>query len=952
MKYSDPRIVRRCLKLDVKANSIDPNLAQYYDDFQRDYKRLHEFFSKICQFPFTKIVKTILVDEKGNKKEVETPVFVSVEEKIEAIKKEYPRFFESMLSFGNILVKGGTSASSAYGVIYSKYTSREFAQFTSPKLAFLQKDIHDPKTRESKIKSLKLDSIPLEEWESIASDVLGMSQNDLADYWQKNLATRCCDPDRKLGQTLRDLLNLKAIRPLDVVYCTRVMDMVVQSLKGQHEKAKFHVNELSNLQNKVSEFNHPLLPLVKELASEMRDKEFGFTRYLFTRVPRLVNKEVLSEEEQKLKEQIKIFSQEKYKPIVDAPYKVLTSLYRQWNMSDRLDYRMKNRLYPLSPNLDADVSMPIGNTSLGKFEIYTDNKKVFVKIDKFAPIELFPSKQFTNVSVVARQNPTCFEINYQKVLNPVYCKSGPNKGKLETFKLSDPVTKIVKQVALQKRNGRFSLLVSTEEKISNENFIIREFFRYAEFKQELFDLMPDKFYVASCDLNLRNPLAFSVIEVYKNNFDLPLKCGQFGSGVVVENRFLAEDSKNCDKILALKKKIVECSKVCDELKQCKNKISNKEETFEADELVLCDSSQKWLNQHSKSVVLKKTPENPKELLKTNRLKLQIAIRDLGIELKQYDKIANSDGHSNVSELVRVIQAQDSYFSLVSKYKRFHLKSKEMMYDGKSTNRRRANKKQLYVRKLGSLIKKACLESAAQGKPISVVALEDLSSLKQKTDNSAKENSLTRLFSPQMIQKSIEEILENTGIAVSANVNPNGTSKIDCLTGEVGYRSPYDKSCLYVKRDGEIVKIDADLNAAVNIGICYVNNNLALYKFSTKSTKSKKKDILHDDIDEDLTEEDAIKMGKRQEQMFLKLFRVKRPYFYLDENGQVHVSQKKIKGKELYEGILYYRAGRLLTEVQHLEEQKSLEQEVLEKNEFVASNNPVITGSKIKAFQLL
>jgi hypothetical protein len=138
-------------------------------------------------------------------------------------------------------------------------------------------------------------------------------------------------------------------------------------------------------------------------------------------------------------------------------------------------------------------------------------------------------------------------------------------------------------------------------------------------------------------------------------------------------------------------------------------------------------------------------------------------------------------------------------------------------------------------------------------------------------------------------------LEKAGIAV-VKVAKDGTSQVDPVTGEIGYR---DGNHLYVIRDGKLGWVPADPAASLNILIRGLNHSVSPYKIRAIGLDSKEE------------------LGKRASR-FLKV-KYGGTYFVQNEAGIMVV--KKPKGEEnvLHNVPVYFHGGKLSTVEQHLAE---------------------------------
>ena len=217
-------------------------------------------------------------------------------------------------------------------------------------------------------------------------------------------------------------------------------------------------------------------------------------------------------------------------------------------------------------------------------------------------------------------------------------------------------------------------------------------------------------------------------------------------------------------------------------------------------------------------------------------------------------------------------------------------------------------KLFFARRLASCIVQYCIENK-----INVCCLEDLKS-KYGDDNN---NRLTHLFTPTTLIKCIKSALEKNGIGY-LEVNKDGTSQIDPLTGFQGCRNGKNKSMLYVIRNGVVGWINSDLAASTNVLLRGLNRSIVPYSFYIKK------------------DNDEPSSRKRLKKFFK--FKFGNEKINLEKHGEeLRISDKKSK----YNGIVYYcsGSGKMYTKVGR----------EIEKNEIM---NLVAFSKEIKEFDVI
>ena len=173
-----------------------------------------------------------------------------------------------------------------------------------------------------------------------------------------------------------------------------------------------------------------------------------------------------------------------------------------------------------------------------------------------------------------------------------------------------------------------------------------------------------------------------------------------------------------------------------------------------------------------------------------RFGIQTKIKVLHKTLNRFNKILRDKGYNNLSDAIRLLESGDAFQSLKSSYDRIHLTAGQQLPAQKKFDLNRANFRKDITRRMASAVVKKAHDC-------NIVFIENLSF------RDDEKNYLLKLFSCKTLMKFIEEALNEKNIHL-VEVDKDGTSRIDPLTGLPGYRPKYDKSKLYVERNGEIV----------------------------------------------------------------------------------------------------------------------------------------------------
>jgi hypothetical protein len=95
--------------------------------------------------------------------------------------------------------------------------------------------------------------------------------------------------------------------------------------------------------------------------------------------------------------------------------------------------------------------------------------------------------------------------------------------------------------------------------------------------------------------------------------------------------------------------------------------------------------------------------------------------------------------------------------------------------------------------------------------VSLCVVEDLEKFRTSSLNSKDKNRLLSIWSHRNVVQRFEEVLTEVGITIVSN-DARHSSQLDPVTMDWAYRDEQDKSKLWVKRDGEIFHINADISS--------------------------------------------------------------------------------------------------------------------------------------------
>lgn len=876
----------------LKTKSDFPKVIKdWHDSLLADYRKFFPIIFSWCpEYGYTTI--------QDNK-----PVFVSPEERIESIRKEAKEHLNEVLAFGKMIGSKGVGGSSSYAIFYKHHKNNENGAYTPSRAKFMKEGIHN--RRVELVDALMLNAIPDKEWIRIAQEVVGYSEDRLKLYWNKFIAKRVVSHDRKLGKIVREKYlepkGLVCAQPENSTYCRVLTEIIKRQLHSQIEKSKFHEEELKSIEKTVSEFDSPLLDVICQYAEELNQINSGLSKYVIKNAV----KEVISppEKQSEIYVQSQVLSQEKYKPLVNATIKEILSGYEQWKVKSRYENRLKNRKYVLYPKLSANYKIPIGQNSLGRFKInVSENGEIVIRLNNMADVVCMPSKYFFNL----KSSPV---VDKKKQLVGYQISFNHNSRRKEPTEKPD-FNGIVKEIGLQlKDDGRFYITLPYCMEYSNDNFdLIRPLLTSSPTEDQI-KKMPSEFNVVGFDLNLSMPLPITRAIVGKS-VKGEINVEYLGQAKVIESTHLIYDNNRCKVLIAYKRQCDLIKRAIREWKICKGKnIDISEKTYE------------WLESHTKRWNPSRQPESMQDRFSVSKMRIQILVNKAKSRIAKYNDNSWKTGHGNESELIRLIDADDAYNSLVSTYNRIHLKSNQFIYALPSKNNSRSNKKEYCLRRIAAKIARYChLHN------VNICIGENLS-FQQDSDNISKDNSLVRLFSSKSIASYMKLAMEKFGIAFIDSADPSGTSKTDPVTGNIGYRNKFDKRKLHVLRNGNWGWVDSDIAASLNILIRGINRSIVPYKFFVGKKKQESKRLNH----------------------FLnKIFGTTKVFFYEDQFGFANPSLSKKEGENLIANqYLYYREGKFVTQKIH----RQIEDD-FKKIDFSNTSevNLIPSGVKLKNFQ--
>lgn len=837
--------IQRCQKLKLGKKELSPINAKFYDDIQEDYRKLFPLILSFTLTPYT------FEDENG------VEHVVSSEQVLKTLENSVGKsLIDDVLIIGSTVAEmPQASASSFYGLFYNNYSCNDKAKWTQAKSDFLDKLLtYTDEQLEAKLEGDScLRQMPLVEWKKVKEKLL--EGNDKKEVWE-SVSGKLANKVNSSYSRVRKELEIQVRQPDNREYCSTLSEMLRLQVKSCYQKNLDHqkvTQELLTKVNNCSQTNPKIFDLIANFSDRLYSIGTGLSKNVLLRSIDCVNKGTLASNPT-----YKIAIAELLKPEFSE---ILTlkkeELIRAYNGVKIRDQLKRRKVYPRLPSFKNDYKVMFGLSSLAKFKIRVEDKKIKIAFSNGEEELFMNSHYFHDLEVVFDES--------NKTAKQFIIKFRHKLKSNKKFAVSDLITGYVKQIGLQKKNGSFYVTLMFTMKHDEKILKLERFFKTASPDMSKYTDLPDKIRVAGFDLNISNPVVGCIAEIDKNGKG-PLNSIDFGKGnlvagpdIVCQDTLMSNRVKRCKQLIF---------KVKDAIKDCKFSNSNNTKMNDA------------------TISFLKRLASPSQ---SPRCMIQTWIKNLKKRLKKLHSIIRASGYVNISEGLRMLEAQDAMKSLISSYERFHLKSGEMLAAKKNitANNRRQNFRQFISRKIASKI-------VQYSKGCDVIFIEDLS-LDFDSDN--KNNSLIRLFSADGLIKCITDAAYKAGIGVVL-VDPMGTSKTDPVTAKVGYRNLKNKNYLYVERDGVLGWVDADKIASLNVLIRGLGHSIVPYKFYVKG---KKKDV----IGVDLVEKEV---GKRLQRYFtMQHGSIKQPIFKID-NDKVTLLKKANKGDNLIENAFLYAHG--------------------------------------------
>lgn len=696
---------------------------------------------------------------------------------------------------------------------------------------------------------------------------------------------------RKIIEEKNPGVNFSVSYPNDCTYCKVLMFVICKGLSSDYKKYLDHVKKRTEEHNQIqkNQLDNNYL-LLKKLNALMIDKDLS-TKFSF---------DVTCKKDPMYKDCPSF--EEEFSELHDLKAKQRAILFRKLKQEKKFN---NNREYPVRNRSVLNPKFLFVES--GCFQLSSDGR-IHFNLIKRGWASCKKSFQMNDISVEKNKKWFCIAYNnklkkFTKVGNTRRCVSGS----------SSPISTVCKTVGLHRRNGKLTLSIFNNHDES-ANLSLAKFFSTAD-PDLTKTIIPDAINMASFDLGVVDPIAVAKFE-YRKDQHAQYEVRDIGYANLVFNGYLATSTAISHKIKTLRDEIKLCK---DFATRFKNNAHN--ESFAEDGLSskgLVDKTLEKLSKKERHFVESKRQEmaladhSQKRKHDPYFFLLEQTVAMLGRQLRKLHNQVRNTGYREISEMIRIKECQDEFGYLCSTLRNLFNKGINKP-PARKTNFKRINFNVLIARRIAAKVCEYCLSNN-----INVAFFENLDGPQEEGNN----NSIARIFSPRIALDCIRLKLEEKGVGM-VEIDKRGTSVIDHQTGLVGYRDKKNHKKLYCVRDGNVFGIDADLNAAINIGVKGMDRSITPYKFWIRGDKDK-------------DSEEQEEYGKRMKKFFMDKYGVAKVDF-CDENGEPKpsTSKKLTKHEKIIGKHLYYRNNKYLYTEQNVAEMHNIqilvEQQVAEKN---------------------
>lgn len=776
----------------VKIKSLPQEIKEYYDDIQADYKRYVTLFFSLSAIPYCDFEGNVFdknLEEKRN--QILQTLFCGTDLRVS---------MQRAIQFvDNVATKGQTENSSSYNVFYKDFKSagakinKHVKQFFERCLTENFDDCYSELENNICLKEKKSNydkqfeamflSVDPIFWRKASQQLKGLNkkqaEKSIKELWREIQPNFTLD-DRLLGQYFREDFGITCKRPNNVNYCKQLFEMVRKTLMSVKGKYTLHVNETKEIvdlkNNLLEEITKSVPDLMSQLTSMrifLKSNYVSIGKYFFDSYSKAI-------EGKDAKHNAQFFK----KLVDDGSYKEIFEFCKNSNNKEKfislesLISRLEIRKQYPAFNFDMNnYGVPFGESYI-PFEISIKDGKLIASFKGFPEFEFYQSDYLGNLSVSKSNRIHQIQFQHKKKIK-----------NQESVPYGSIIKAELKELNLLCKNGSFNLYLNYSIHHPKANKDLEFFLKSSKIKSV--DGFDNHIKIAAIDLNISNPITACKAEIHKGDFSHPLHCLGYGSGNWISKPeklvFDGQYNNTLIKITNESKKLVWAIRNYKKLKN--NNIPMPKEDMQFIGATLEDS-QSYI-----------------------RFRINTKLKSINTDMKSARENLTKSGMKNISECIRLIETEDAFASLISSYERIHLKPNESLPQTKKFDTKRANFRKFVTRRLAYKISEYASDC-------NIVFVENL--------EFDKDNYLMKLFSCKTLLSYIEEALNKKGICM-VQVEKMGTSKIDPVTGKLGFRSKKDKSRLYVRRDDEICYIDSDLSACVNVMLVGLSHSICKYK---------------------------------------------------------------------------------------------------------------------------
>uniref|UniRef100_UPI0021EEEB36 Cas12h1 n=1 Tax=unidentified TaxID=32644 RepID=UPI0021EEEB36 len=823
----------------LKIKQYEGSFVEWYRDLQEDRKKFASLLFRWAAFGYAA-------------REDDGATYISPSQALLERRLLLGDAEDVAIKFLDVLFKGGAPSSSCYSLFYEDFALRDKAKYSGAKREFIEGLATMPldKIIERIRQDEQLSKIPAEEWL-----ILGAEYSP-EEIWEQ-VAPRIVNVDRSLGKQLRERLGIKCRRPHDAGYCKILMEVVARQLRSHNETYHEYLNQTHEMKTKVANNLTNEFDLVCEFAEVLEEKNYGLGWYVLWQGV----KQALKEQKKPTKIQIAVdqLRQPKFAGLLTAKWRALKGAYDTWKLKKRLE---KRKAFPYMPNWDNDYQIPVGLTGLGVFTLEVKRTEVVVDLKEHG--KLFCSHSHYFGDLTAEKHPSRYHLKFRHKL-----KLRKRDSRVEPT-IGPWIEAALREITIQKKpNGVFYLGLPYALSHGIDNFqIAKRFFSAAKPDKEVINGLPSEMVVGAADLNLSNIVAPVKARIGKG-LEGPLHALDYGYGELIDGpKILTPDGPRCGELISLKRDIVEIKSAIKEFKACQR-----------EGLTMSEETTTWLSE----------VESPSD---SPRCMIQSRIADTSRRLNSFKYQMNKEGYQDLAEALRLLDAMDSYNSLLESYQRMHLSPGEQSPKEAKFDTKRASFRDLLRRRVAHTI-------VEYFDDCDIVFFEDLDG---PSDSDSRNNALVKLLSPRTLLLYIRQALEKRGIGM-VEVAKDGTSQNNPISGHVGWRNKQNKSEIYFYEDKELLVMDADEVGAMNILCRGLNHSVCPYSFVTKAPEKKNDEKKEGDY------------GKRVKRFLKDRYGSSNVRFLVASMGFVTVTTKRPKDA-LVGKRLYYHGGELVTHDLH------------------------------------